>query len=367
MDEQATNPPAITVRRLRDDEEGAVRALAGRAFPPLGNVFFSPPPCTLVAERDGRLVGAVVPRPFVLPGGRRCGVIFWLMTDPEARGSGVGWRLVGEALRFFEERGCREVFACVEGFNASSSKLFATHGFTILSLWEQLRRYGLIATFALWLKTSHLGDVGHFLWARPGATRPDRPALQWWVGAFASASIFLLAGWRSNWAEGLDPVAFLGGTSVVALYGLREAAMRLAARWQGLSVRHRAWESAFPLSVGVALMLGWFLPTPGSVYPRGGTWRYQDLLPKLGTIALAGASAVLVFAWASWVLPQFFGPPPEIAAWLSAAHAAGLSLALFEVLLPFFPFASFNGRRVWDWNRPVWGVLVLATAALLLV
>jgi hypothetical protein len=84
MDEVAANPPAISVRRMREEEQKAVKSLAGRTFPPLGGVFFSPSHYTLVAERDGRVVGAVVPKLFVLPDKRRCGAMFWLMTSPEA-------------------------------------------------------------------------------------------------------------------------------------------------------------------------------------------------------------------------------------------------------------------------------------------
>jgi hypothetical protein len=74
--------------------------------------------------------------------------------------------------------------------------------------------------------------------------------------------------------EGLEPMMVLGvACAIVTLFGLREAAMRLAARWQGLSVRHRVWEAAFPLSAGVALLLGLFFPIPGSVYPRSLAWR----------------------------------------------------------------------------------------------
>jgi hypothetical protein len=154
---------------------------------------------------------------------------------------------------------------------------------------------------------------------------------------------------------------------IIALYGLREAAMVLAAHSQGLSVWHRVWESALPLSVGIALILGWFLPTPGSVYPRGGTWRYRNLLPKLGPTAFAGASAVLIFSWAAWTLMRFGGPPPEIAMWLRFGHMVGQMLALVEVLLPFSVFVSFNGRRVWDWSRPAWILLATATLGLFLV
>ena len=369
MNEEVKNPPEILVRRMRDGEEEGVKALAGRTFPPLGSVLFSPSPHVLVAEWDGRLVGAVVPETVVLPDKRRGGLMLWLMTDPGTRGFGVGGRLVEAALRFFEERGCREVFACVEGFNTSSSRLFATRGFTILSFGEQLRRYGPLGTLALWLRTHRFGgDVGHFLWARPGATKSDSPALQWWVGTFASALVFLLVGWRNGLIGGLGAASVLGGiVVVVALFGLREAVMRLAARLQGLPVRHRAWEAAFPLSFGIAAAFGVFLPAPGSVYPRGSAWRYRDLVPKLGLTALAGASVVLVFAWAAWALLRFGSLPPEVAAWLHAAQTAGLSLAIIEVLFPFSPFASFSGRRVWDWNRPMWGVLAVAAVALFLV
>jgi hypothetical protein len=260
------------------------------------------------------------------------------------------------------------VFACVEGYNSSSANLFAARGFTILSLGEQLRRYGLLGTLLLWLRTSRLGgDVGHFLRARPGQLKPDSSAFQWWVGALANALVLLLVGWRDNWLGDLDLATLLGVVViVVTLLGLREGAMRLTAHLMGLPVRYRAWESALPLGLGVALGLGVFFPAPGSVYPRQGIWRYRDLMPKLGLIAFAGASAVLLFAWAAWAASRFGGPSLDAAVWLHAAHTAGIMLAAFDVLLLFSPFASFDGRRIWDWNRRVWIVMAVAALALFL-
>jgi hypothetical protein len=154
---------------------------------------------------------------------------------------------------------------------------------------------------------------------------------------------------------------------VVTLLGLREGAMRLMAWLCGLPVRHRTWESAFPLSLGIALLLGVFLPAPGSVYPHHRAWSYRDLLPKLGPIAFAGASVVLLFAWAAWALGRFGGLSPEVTHWLNTAHRASLMLAAFDVLLPFSTFVSFDGRRVWDWNQAAWGVLAVAVLGLHLV
>jgi ribosomal protein S18 acetylase RimI-like enzyme len=373
-DEEIMEPRVISVRHMGAGDQEAVKALAGRAFSPLASISFPRSPDALIAERGGELLGAVVLRTFTLPGNgrdedRRGGVMLWLMVEPGARRLGVGGRLVEAALRSFEERGCQEMFACVEGYNTSSANLFAARGFTVLSFGEQLRRYGFLGTLLLWVKTSRLGgDVGHFLWARAGQAKPDSPALQWWVGVLANAIVLLLAGWRGKWLEDFDPATLLGVVLiVVTLLGSREGAMRLAARLMGLPVRHRAWESAFPLGLGVALALGVFLPVPGSVYPRQGVWRYSDLLPKLGPIAFAGASVVLIFAWEAWALEQFGGPSPEVSQWFDAARMAGLILAAFDVLLPFSPFASFDGRRVWDWSRPAWGILAAAALGLLLV
>jgi ribosomal protein S18 acetylase RimI-like enzyme len=364
----------ISVRCMGADDEEAVKALAGRAFSPLASVSFPRSPDALIAERGGKLLGAVVLRTFRLPGNgrdeeRRGGVMLWLMVEPGARRHGVGGRLVEAALRSFEERGCREVFACAEGYNSSSANLFAARDFTILSFGEQFRRYGFLGTFWLWLRTSRLGgDVGNFLWARPGQLESDSPALQWWVGALANALVLLLAGWRGNWLGEFEPATLLGVVLiVVTLLGLREGAMWLMAWLRGVPVRHRTWESAFPLSLGIALLLGVFLPAPGSVYPRHRAWSYRDLLPKLGPIAFAGASVVLLFAWAAWALARFGGLSPEVTHWLNTAHRAGLMLAAFDVLLPFSTFVSFDGRRVWDWNQAAWGVLAVAVLGLLLV
>src|SRR3712207_5185221 len=155
-DEGTIELGVISVRRMGADDEEAVKALAGRTFSPLEGLSFPRSPDALIAERGGRLIGSVVLKTFGLPGSGRDenrlgGVMLWLMVDPGARGVGVGGHLVEAALRSFEERGCQEVFACVEGYNSSSANLFAARGFTMLSSGEQLGRYGLLGTLLLWI------------------------------------------------------------------------------------------------------------------------------------------------------------------------------------------------------------------------
>jgi hypothetical protein len=61
-DEETIQPRVISVRLMGADDEEAVKALAGRAFSPLASLSFPRSPEALVAEQDGKLVGAVVLR-----------------------------------------------------------------------------------------------------------------------------------------------------------------------------------------------------------------------------------------------------------------------------------------------------------------
>lgn len=280
----------------------------------------------------------------------------------------MGQRLVEAGIDFFERQGCDEILASVEGFNTSSSKLFATRGFRILSPGAQFRRYGL-ATFAVWAKIFHYLDVGHFLWARPAPQESDSPALQWWGTIAANSLIGLLMLWRLGGFRAISPSMWLVLPLIlIVLFGLRYLGMWLVARRQGLTIRFRAWESGFPLSTAIALaFVGAMYPVPGGVYPTTNQWWNRDLLPKLGWTALAGTLPVLLIVWGVWTMFQLDVLPPYLKAWLNVMLLVGRPLVLFDIAMPFFPFVSFNGRRLWDWNKTVWTVLTTAAVAVSLV
>jgi hypothetical protein len=318
-------------------------------------LFFSWSRHVLVAEHEDRIVGGVVLKLFPMPGGRRGGLVSWIFTDPAVHGLGAGQRLTEAAIAFFEENGCDELVACVEGFNTSSSKLFATRGFSILSPGEQFRRWGL-GTFGVWWHTFHLIDIGHFMWVRPGAERRDNPAAQWWGTVLVNSIIALLGLLRGA----VQPMTFLVVPLLFILFlGLRSLAMRLAARARGLRVRYRTWESGFALNTALATLTGSLLPVLGSYYPDQEEWTYRKRLPDLGVMALAGALTVLVIALAMWGLQRYANLPEAHLTWLGPARWISANMALFDIATPFFPFVSYNGRRIWDWKRPLWFIMLV--------
>jgi GNAT superfamily N-acetyltransferase len=356
---------AVNVRPAGKEEKPAVQAVFRQAFPLLQRPFFTWSDHVLVAEYGGAVVGAVILEFYPLPEQRKGGYVAWLFTAPQVRGLGAGQRLVEAALAFFDEQGCAEASALVEGYNTSSMKQFATRGFGLLSPGQQVQRYGWWLP-VVWVKTFHMFDIGHYLWARPAAAAPDSPLMQW-LGMLAAN---ILAAWLALWGRGgfsrFDPAAFIAVPLLLALFfGLRTLLMQAAGRAQGLKLRYRAWESAVPLSFLISLIFRYFFTVPGGLYPHAPTYRYRTDAPKLGRAALAGIAPTLLLGWAAWAGLNIGSPQPAAAAWLEYALLIAQPLALFDTVMAFFPFVSFNGRRVWDWNRLVW--LALSAAALALM
>ncbi|MBN2119015.1 MAG: GNAT family N-acetyltransferase [Anaerolineales bacterium] len=357
----------IHVRPMLAEEKKVTAAVMRRAFSPLQQLFFSWKGRTLVAEREGQILGATVLNTFPLSGGRKGGIVLWIFTDPAVQGQGAGQALAEAAIAVFDAEGCTDTFACVEGYNTSSSKLWATRGFGILSPGAQFRRYGL-GVLPMWWNTFHFIDLGHFLWTRPPADQSDSPALQWWGTLAMNAILIWLALWQHRGFREFHPLYLLMVPLWLLLFlGARTLAMLALAKPQGIALRYRAWESGFPLGIVIALAFGGLYPSPGSFYPTTEGWRYREWLPKLGPVALAGLLPGLILSWGLWALSRFGNLGAGVQMWCNIGMMIGVSFSIFDAFLAFFPFVSFNARRVWDWKFWIWGLLALVTLALAVI
>jgi GNAT superfamily N-acetyltransferase len=118
-------PVAALIHELArtEDVESDVTAEQVRAYQEHGDSGI------IVAELDGRLVAAL--SYFIRPGlfhGGRWGCIDELVVTALAQGRGVGDALVAEALRRFEEAGCREAAVSTVFGNDRAAALYRKHG-----------------------------------------------------------------------------------------------------------------------------------------------------------------------------------------------------------------------------------------------
>lgn len=83
--------------------------------------------CLWLAEDGGRLLGCVA---MVLPT-PRAGQLRWFLVRPDARGAGLGRRLLAEAIAFAEERGRRSIFLLTVGGLDAAAHLYRAAGFRL--------------------------------------------------------------------------------------------------------------------------------------------------------------------------------------------------------------------------------------------
>ena len=300
-------------------------------------------------------------------------MIAWLLTSPDYRGLGLASRLVQASVEDLHARGCDAVVTDVEGHNTASANVFHGNGFVRLSPAAQFRRFGWLAASWLWLRTGLAVDPGHFLWVRDAAPAPPHQGFQ---RAGAALANVLLAGIALMLGGGL----LLGGTpgllapsewlalatAVVVLLGAREGAMRVTGAWLGQPLQYRAWEGGFGITLTIALLFGRLLPMAGGLYPPGDGWKYRDVLPQLGPVAVAGTLAVAVIVAAALVVrdPEVSGAMQQLA---FALLFVGKPLLLFDSAVAIAPFTAFNARRIFDYNRLLWGGIAARGVALFLL
>ena len=229
---------------------------------------------------------------------------------------------------------------------------------------EQLQRFGFPGILKVWLKTFHFFDLGHFLWGKPPQATADLPLFQLASALLLNMIIAFLAVFRTSIASPDWGTLTILPLWVLILLGLRNSLMLLVAKIQALSLRYRLWETGFVISFIVMLLGGVFVPIPGSYYSKEKVWNSNRIKPQLGKIALAGSLPTLLISLSLFFLGRFLPLSNNLEIVLATGFRAAFVITVADTLIPFFPFVSFNGRRLWDWNRWIWGLMAGVIMAL---
>ncbi len=79
-----------------------------------------------IAERDQRLIGCIA----IVSASDTEAQLRWFVVDPTARGMGLGWLLLVEAVEFAERRGYQSIFLWTVSALTAAAHLYRSAGFT---------------------------------------------------------------------------------------------------------------------------------------------------------------------------------------------------------------------------------------------
>jgi len=356
---------------MRDDEAAEVRAIAARAFERFDMLLFSMRGREVLVATgvDGRILGAIVLHATDAGSLGRLGVVHFVFADPDAGVPGVGTALREAGDQRFAELGCTETSARIDVINSASQALHRAGGYQVASASDQWRRWGWRLPIRWW-QTGTGFDPGMQLWLRgapevrpatvdrAGAPDDDARRRRWRALAVTAAINLLLlslVAWREPRGElGAIPTLATLVVTVTVMLGLREAAIRLVARRDGMVLGHVPWPDGLPLATLLAAAFGVWFPLTGSSTSQRPGWRHDRDVPALGRSHLAGALTVAVVAWTA----ALTDPGVDWLAWAEVRRAA-VMLALFDLAFGFSPMIGTAARHVRRWSTPAWAALAV--------
>ncbi len=128
---------------------------------------------------------------------------------------------------------------------------------------------------------------------------------------------------------------------------LHELAHKFVAQHYGCAAEFRAWDQLLYLAVGLAVFIGFIFAAPGAVMISGMITRKEN-----GLISAAGPATnyllAMIFLGILYLLPQW-----------SNVFATGFSINIWLGLFNLIPFGPLDGRKVFYWNKAVWGGMLL--------
>jgi Zn-dependent protease len=174
-----------------------------------------------------------------------------------------------------------------------------------------------------------------------------------WI-AISSAFAILLGG--SIFSLNFLTYYMIASLSVGLGFIAHELSHKILAQKYGCQAEFRAWDKMLILAIIMAF-LGFIIAAPGAVMISGPVGRRRN-----GKISAAGAIANLTIAALSLSLLLI---PVTGTLFLIAKYGFLINtwLALFNMI----PFAMFDGKKVYNWNKTVYFIMVAVSITLLML
>lgn len=338
----------ITVREMAAGEEKTVKEIGKRAFTGFESLWVPKPKQALVAVLDGRIVGAVLYK-FLDHQGNKTGYVDYAFVDPEFHGLGIGTVLYRKAVSFLWKQGCDALTAIVKDDNVSSWSLFLKNGFSRVSLPELVRQFGFGGMLKHYFATPFCIGIGmeYYVALKDGSCPSGKEGTGKQVFAYLLSNLILIGAagvFRSHYF-----FEFAAAFLLLLVVGIVTGFLGTRFSKRGWTFRHNNGGAAI---CAVINLFGAY-PMIGNWYPR----HYENTKAfrrDLGVVAFLEWLVLLIIMLLTGLIGSDSG------------HILALgqisALFLFYRMIPCYPFESFGGRRVLNWNRWVYGLMTFLSA-----
>jgi len=151
------------IRLMAQNEASIVLRGQRKAFSPLFGMFMSRPKEALVAESDGRIVGAVTYKTIPTAKGK-AGYLDIAYVDSSQRGKHLGSRLYIATMEHLKDQGCEIITATIRDDNRASWKIMQNNGCVALPFRKLVEKVGFAGALLIGAYSHFAYALGHELW-----------------------------------------------------------------------------------------------------------------------------------------------------------------------------------------------------------
>lgn len=342
----------VFIREMLPEEAKEVQKVGRRAFTWFEGLWVPKPKQALVAVKDDKIAGAIIYK-YIKAGGRTTGYYDYGFVDPAYHNQGIGNTLYKGAADYLWEQGCDSLSAAVKDDNVGSWGLLLKNGFKRISIPELIRQFGFMGAAKHYLFSPYCVGIGmDYYVASKNKDFEEKGGTMKQISSYLLAN--LLLSFFLLFQTSRHIISFLAAyMSLLVLV--------MAASWLGTRSSKRTWE--YRLNNGGAVISA--LVNLGGVFPMVGNWypdRYENTDEFRRDMGLAALPEWMLLV-AVTVFSSLF--PPEL---LYTRYLSQIS-AVFLIyrLIPVYPFESFGGRRVYDWNKLLYLGMAVITIVVLII
>lgn len=348
----------LNIRPMKTGEETTVTAIGRKAFRFVESWAVGKPKQAMVAEVDGKILGAIMYKDIDL--GRekgRCVYIEEAFVHPEHQGNGVGKKLYAETFAYLKAQGCHSITALVKDDNVASWKPFMDNGFRRVTLAEAIKHMGFGGMLRQYFGTPMMFAVGldfYLLCSEHGekVQRKEEKVAQW--GTFLLANILLLLPlWiRILWGDRILPLQDMAAwLTILVVFGITRYAGGMLS---GVEHVYRMNNCGGFLT---AMLSFW-----GLLFPMNGNWypvRYEntDVFRK----KLAWPELI---KWIILLLLSLSGRMPG--EYFKALSQMAEAFLVFSVL-PVYPFEGYGAGRIFRYKKELWLITAVISVIYIIV
>lgn len=328
----------IIIRKMKNGEEKSIVKIGKKSFSFFEGLFISKPKQSMVAEYDGKIVGSMIYKD-LNTNSKKVIYIDEAFVDPNYQGLGIGKKLYEETFKYLWKQGYDVITAFVRDENVGSWKLLVDNGFKKVNLYEVQKQIGILGILKHYIRTPFPFAVGmdFYMINKERNIQEKRDS----VLSFLLVNILLnLLLWVTTFYTSTEKMLVYLSAYILILL------LFIGLRYLGSSFNKNKWK--FRLNNGgsfITILLSFF----GNVFPMNANW-YPNEYEKTSEFRKKLAIPEIV-KWIGFSLLPLLIFKQSLFLNLVGKIA---SYYLIFMIIPFYPFESFGGGRIYNYNKKIW-------------